>query len=211
MNKYLLLTAVLLALAPSLGHAQSAAKTPPNPLFRKSSPEGRQCTAEIRYPALEKAIASGRKIIIAPYPVRRTIALQKGLVSIETKFSDGRTERKFHRNGIIMVWDSKDGVGAFPATGDNAVDFAETFPELAWVKGGFFSGETESGEGKLLVYSDEAEGRRLLVQPETLQPIRYEDRGNIYTYSYGDIPTDLIQPSAEMLREAGRVLGQLAP
>jgi len=192
------------------GWAQSSSEekpVPPTPLFQKKIPEGKQCTVEIKYPALEKALSEGRKIIIAPYAVEKTLVAEPKLSGMEIKLSDKRIQRKYRRAGYLLGWDSKLGISFESATGENTQDFRDFFSELDWVDGRYFVGEVTVDGAKYLAYNDGDRKQRLLIDPETLLPIRYESPGFIYRYTYGHISRDLTDLPPDLAKEWQRISG----
>ncbi len=194
--------AIALGCAQLLGASSFAQSSelpdPPKPLFQSIIPEGQQCVTKIRYPALEKALADGRKLVLAPYPLERTFAMQNNEPSIETEFNNQLVQKKFKRGKLVLGWSSKTGTSFEPETSDSAFRFREAFPELHWVEGQYFKGETTYEGRKYLEYRNDDLKLFLLIDRESLLPQRAEDRGHIYRYSYGPVGKGLAQMPPEL-------------
>ena len=101
--------------------------------------------------------------------------------------------RKYLRNGILLVSNSKAGIAGAPIRSDEMDEFREAFPELYWVNGNLFAGEVKVDGVKYLAYVEPTEKYRLLINPETLLPARYEKQAAQYYYTYGPISDELAQ------------------
>jgi hypothetical protein len=189
--------------------AQEERRLPPQPLFRKDIDVGRQCTVQISYPGLQKALEKGIKIVLAPYEVRRVTANSAEGYSRELTRNDGRVIRDFLRRGYLLTLDSRNGTSVVPA-GERDEDIKEAFPELSWLRAENFEGEQSQPKGGCYVYVQKTGNhtRKLLVDKATLYPVSYENGGANHLYSYQEISPGL-KNLPDSLLEALKRLGTL--
>lgn len=143
-------------------------------------PPGMECQAVIQM----SAASFGGKLPPS-MPAKRIFLFTGQDASRSIESVDGKVVTEFVRGNYLLGWDSKRGiqVEAFgPDSG--AEDFRKVhFPELQWVKDATYRGLERSGDLRFHLFEN-AEGRKLKVNPETLLPTAYESPLEKYFYTY---------------------------
>lgn len=175
MNKTLILVAILIS-------GFVVAQEEPVPSIKLSLKPGTECITTMRFPGITDQPNP------PPMPSKRTFLTTGDDASQSLEMSNGRKTSEFVRGEYYLAWDTKLGA-QFSILGDESVpdDFrSNPFPELnAWVKTARFRQTEKMGDKEFYLFEGDG-GQRLLVDMDSLLPVRFETIREIYTYSYKD-------------------------